>query len=55
LKDVSIGMPVVLGNGGVTEVQEWDLEASELQNLQASGAVLEKGRDDALAILEEEG
>ncbi|MFQ5918521.1 MAG: malate dehydrogenase [Thermoplasmata archaeon] len=55
LKDVSIGMPVVLGNGGVTEIQEWDLEAGELQALQASGDVLEKGRDDALAILEGEG
>ena len=55
LKDVSIGMPVVLGSGGVTEVQEWDLEARELHDLQASGAVLERGRDEALAILEEEG
>ena len=55
LKDISIGMPVVLGGGGVTEVQEWDLDAGELQDLQASGEVLERGRDDALEILEGEG
>ncbi len=55
LKDISIGMPVVLGGGGVTEVQEWDLDAGELQDMQASGEVLERGRDDALEILEGEG
>ncbi len=55
LKDISIGMPVVLGGGGVTEVQEWDLDPGELQDLQASGKVLERGRSDALAILEGEG
>ncbi|MEE9164444.1 MAG: malate dehydrogenase [Thermoplasmata archaeon] len=53
LKDVSIGMPVVLGGGGVTEIQEWDLDAGELQDLQASGEVLKRGRDEALEILEE--
>ncbi|MFQ5552464.1 MAG: malate dehydrogenase [Thermoplasmata archaeon] len=55
LKEVSIGMPVVLGAGGVTEILEWDLEAGELEALQASGEVLEKGRDDAIAVLEQEG
>jgi malate dehydrogenase len=52
LKDVSIGMPVVLGAGGVTEILEWDLAATELEDLQASGGVLEKSRDEALTILE---
>ncbi|MFQ6012144.1 MAG: L-lactate dehydrogenase [Thermoplasmata archaeon] len=54
LKDVSIGMPVVLGAGGVTEILEWDLAPQELEDLQASGRVLEKGRDEALEVLEGE-
>lgn len=55
LKDLSIGMPVVLGSGGVTEILEWDLEPTELEDLQASGRLLEKGREEALSVLEEEG
>ncbi len=51
LKDPSIGMPVVLGAGGVAEILERDLEPSELEAMQASGAVLTKGRERALKVL----
>lgn len=51
LRDLSIGMPVVLGEGGVTEVIEWDLEPEEMEDMQRSGAVLRDGVEEALAIL----
>ncbi|MCJ2520690.1 MAG: malate dehydrogenase, partial [Candidatus Thermoplasmatota archaeon] len=46
MKDISIGMPVVLGEGGVKEILEWDLDPAELEEMQASGEVLTKGRED---------
>lgn len=51
LKDISIGMPVVLGTGGVKEIVEWELEEAELEDMQASGSILTKGREDALEVL----
>ncbi len=51
LKDVSIGMPVVLGKGGVKEILEWDLAPAEMSDMTASGEVLIKGREEALGIL----
>ncbi|MFQ5838233.1 MAG: malate dehydrogenase [Thermoplasmata archaeon] len=51
MKDFSIGMPVVLGEGGVKEILEWDLDSAELEDMRSSGAILSKGRDEALDIL----
>ncbi|MEE9237147.1 MAG: malate dehydrogenase [Thermoplasmata archaeon] len=51
MKNISIGMPVVLGEGGVKEILEWDLDPAELGDMQASGEVLTKGREDALKVL----
>jgi malate dehydrogenase len=51
LKDISIGMPVVLAKGGVREVLEWDLTPDELKDMQASGEILARGREDALKVL----
>jgi malate dehydrogenase len=51
LKDISIGMPVVLGEGGVKEILEWDLDTTELEDMKASGAILTRGRDEALQSL----
>lgn len=55
LKELSLGMPVVLGEGGVTEVIEWDLEPDELADLKRSGEVLRQGCQEALEILEAKG
>ncbi len=51
LKNVSIGMPVVLGDGGVKEILEWDLDAAELADMRASGDILVSAREEALKIL----
>ncbi len=51
LKDISIGMPVVLGKGGVKEILEWDLDHAELEDMRASGSILAKGREEALKVL----
>ncbi len=55
MKGISIGMPVVLGEGGVKEILEWDLDEAELADMHASGEVLAKGREEALGVLEEKG
>lgn len=51
MKDVSIGMPVALGEGGVKEILEWELDEAELKDMHASGGILTKGRDEALNVL----
>lgn len=51
IKDISIGIPVVLGKGGVREILEWDLDPAELENLQGSARILEKGKEEALQVL----
>jgi malate dehydrogenase len=38
LDDIYIGVPVVLGAGGVESILELELEDSELESLQGSGA-----------------
>lgn len=53
MKGISMGMPVVLGEGGVKEILEWDLDEAELADLRASGEVLANGREEAFRILEE--
>lgn len=52
MKGISIGMPVVLGDGGVKEVLEWDLAPDELKDMQASGELLARSTADALRALE---
>ncbi len=51
MKDISVGMPVVLGEGGVREILEWELEEAELEDMHASGKILTGGRDEALEVL----
>ena len=38
MEDIYIGVPVVLGRGGVDRILELDLEEHELESLQGSGA-----------------
>lgn len=52
LKELSIGMPVVLGEGGVKEVMEWDLAEDELADMRKSGEILRGGVEEALRVLE---
>jgi len=41
IKDVSIGVPVVLGRNGVEKVEEWALDPSELSTLKRSAEIIQ--------------
>jgi len=49
---LSIGVPAVIGNGGIQEILEWDLDDSEHEEFEESAGKLEELCSEAEAMLE---
>jgi malate/lactate dehydrogenase len=46
LRDVAVSVPARLGPGGVAGVEEWPLDAEELDGLRAAAEVVARATDE---------
>ncbi len=52
-KDLSIGMPTVLGKGGLVRIESWDLAKDEVEGYKKCIEVLESAKGDLVKVLGE--